>query len=185
MSLIIAFQFPAGAGFYWAVSAAIGIVQSLVIYKMWPPEKLRAEVEDALDARGYKNNVVVIEKHDGKKVQKKASEMSGKEEKEYYRKKLEAARLADLERYGDVETSAAAARAKIDEAEAESAEIEAELLEIAASKDEDFAANPEPGDSPESAEPEEECKLGTCKHCGASNDKERKKCRSCDKPLSK
>jgi YidC/Oxa1 family membrane protein insertase len=99
MSLFIAFSFPAGAGFYWAISAAAGIVQSLVIYKIWPPAKLRAEVEETLSKQGA-DNVVVIEKHDGRKVEKKISEMSGKEEKEYYRKKLEAARQADLDKYG-------------------------------------------------------------------------------------
>ena len=103
MSLVIAFQFPAGAGFYWAISGAVGIVQSVVIYKIWPPDKLRAEVEESLAKRGLNvEKVVVIEKHDGKKVEKKVSEMSGKEEKEYYRKKLEAARKSDLEKYGEV-----------------------------------------------------------------------------------
>ncbi|MCL2755410.1 MAG: YidC/Oxa1 family membrane protein insertase, partial [Oscillospiraceae bacterium] len=103
MSLVIAFQFPAGAGFYWAVSAAVGIVQSIIIYKVWPPERLRAEVEEALAKRGINlDNVVVIEKSDGRIIEKKAADMSGKEEKEYYRKKLEDARKADLEKYGEI-----------------------------------------------------------------------------------
>jgi len=132
MSLVIAFQFPAGAGFYWAISGAVGIVQSIVIYKLWPPSKLRAEVEESLAKRGINvENVVVIEKSDGGKVEKKVSEMSGKEEKEYYRKKLEEARLADLEKYGEVK-------------ELPSAEISAEMPEI---KDSDNSEGENNGES--------------------------------------
>ena len=103
MSLVIAFQFPAGAGFYWAISSAFGILQSLIIFKMWPPEKLREEVVATLDKKGYNaDNVVVIEKHDGSTTTKKESEMSSSERKEYHRKKLDEARKADLEKYGEV-----------------------------------------------------------------------------------
>jgi YidC/Oxa1 family membrane protein insertase len=123
MSLVIAFQFPAGAGFYWAVSAAVGIVQSIIIFKLWPPEKLRAEVEETLVKKGINiDNVVVIEKNDGRKIEKKVSEMSGKEEKEYYRKKLEEARNADLEKYGEIGELSAELREKIDESEREKQE---------------------------------------------------------------
>ena len=103
LSLVIAFQFPAGAGFYWALSSAVGILQSLIIYKLWPVDKLKAEVMAALEKKGYNvENVVVIEKSDGKKTTKKESEMSSSERKEYNRKKLEEARKADLEKYGEV-----------------------------------------------------------------------------------
>jgi YidC/Oxa1 family membrane protein insertase len=104
MSLVIAFQFPAGAGFYWTISAAVGIVQSLIIHKLWPPEKLREEVRATLEKQGFAapDKIVVIEKHDGKTVSKKESEMSEKERKEYQRKKLAEARKADLEKYGEV-----------------------------------------------------------------------------------
>ncbi|MCL1903407.1 MAG: YidC/Oxa1 family membrane protein insertase [Oscillospiraceae bacterium] len=107
MSLVIAFQFPAGAGFYWALSSAVGILQSLIIYKLWPPAKLREEMLAELEKKGYKtDNVVVVEKHDGKKTTKKESEMTQSERKEYNRKKLEEARKADLEKYGEVGTTA-------------------------------------------------------------------------------
>lgn len=103
LSLVIAFQFPAGAGFYWALSSALGIVQSLLIYKLWPPHVLKAEVLENLEKKGFSaDSVVVIEKPDGKKTTKKESEMSASERKEYYRKKLEEARKADLEKYGEV-----------------------------------------------------------------------------------
>jgi YidC/Oxa1 family membrane protein insertase len=112
LSLMIAFQFPAGAGFYWSISALIGIIQSLIIFKMYPPEKLKAEVMATLEKQGYKGEkVVVIEKYDNKtsevvSTSKKVSEMTAKEQKEYYRKKLEQARKDDLEKYGEIEKNA-------------------------------------------------------------------------------
>jgi YidC/Oxa1 family membrane protein insertase len=102
VSLFISFRFPAGAGFYWALSSAMMIAQSLIINRIYPPDKIREEVLVMLDKKGFKDSVVVIEKHDGRTVEKKTSEMSSKESKEYYRKKLEEARKADLEKYGEV-----------------------------------------------------------------------------------
>jgi len=103
LSLVIAFQFPAGAGFYWAISSAVMIVQTLLINQMYPPVKIKEAIKETLEKQGMKfDNVVVIEKHDGSKVEKKASQMSQNEKKDYYRKKLEEARKADLEKYGEV-----------------------------------------------------------------------------------
>ncbi|MCL2036015.1 MAG: YidC/Oxa1 family membrane protein insertase [Oscillospiraceae bacterium] len=103
LSLMIAFQFPAGAGFYWTISSILGIAQTLLIHVMFPPAKLREEVLSALEKQGHKfDNVIVIEKQDGKTTTKKASEMSSAERKEYFRKKLEEARKADLEKYGEI-----------------------------------------------------------------------------------
>jgi len=114
-SLWVVFQFPAGAGFYWTVSAILGIAQSLVIYKFWSPDKLKAEAEAILEARNksFKDRVVVVEpvnsadsesKDDAPKT-KLLSEMSSAERKEYNRKKLEQARREDAEKYGDVPES--------------------------------------------------------------------------------
>ncbi|MDR0197322.1 MAG: YidC/Oxa1 family membrane protein insertase [Oscillospiraceae bacterium] len=100
-SLFIAFQFPAGVGFYWSVSYVLGIAQSLLIFKIWPPEKLKAEAVATLEKRnaGYEaKSVVVI---DGEKRSGRISDMSSSERKEYYRKKLEEARKADMEKYGE------------------------------------------------------------------------------------
>jgi len=103
LSLVIAFQFPAGAGFYWALSSAVGILQSIILYKVWPPEKLKEEVLATLEKKGYHvDNVVVIEKHNGQTTTKKESDMTSSERKEYNRKKLEEARKADFEKYGEV-----------------------------------------------------------------------------------
>lgn len=105
-SLYIAFQVPAGVGFYWAVSYVFGIIQSLVIYKFWPTEKLKEQARIELEKKSGVVDVTatvvdVDEKGNEVKISKKMSEMSAKELKEYQRRKLEEARKADAEKYGD------------------------------------------------------------------------------------
>lgn len=105
-SLYIAFQVPAGVGMYWALGYLVGIIQSLVIQKFWPIEKLKEEARKELAA---KNKTVaatavvtdVDEAGNTVKIERKMSDMSAKEIKEYQRKKLEEARKADAEKYGD------------------------------------------------------------------------------------
>lgn len=105
-SLYIAFVVPAGVGFYWAVSYLFGIAQSIFIYKAFPPDKMReqakakfAEKSDKLAATA----VVVDIDESGNEVERveKLSNLSQKDQKEYYRKKLEAARREDAEKYGE------------------------------------------------------------------------------------
>lgn len=105
-SLYIAFQVPAGVGFYWACSYIFGILQSVIIYKFWPNEKLKAQAQAELDAKNVNLTatatvVDVDEQGNEVKVSKKMSDMTAKEIKEYQRKKLEEARKADAEKYGD------------------------------------------------------------------------------------
>lgn len=105
-SLYIAFQVPAGVGMYWALGYLIGIIQTLIIQKFWPTEKLKEEARKELAA---KNKTIVAtavvtdvdDEGNTVKVERKMSEMSAKEIKEYQRKKLEEARKADAEKYGD------------------------------------------------------------------------------------
>ena len=105
-SLYIAFQVPAGVGFYWAVSYIFGILQSLVIYQFWPNDKLKEQARLELEKKSKVINatatvVDIDEKGNEVKVSKKMSDMSAKELKEYQRRKLEEARKADAEKYGD------------------------------------------------------------------------------------
>ena len=105
-SLYIAFQVPAGVGFYWTVSYVFGIIQSLVIYKFWPTEKLKEQARIELEKKNMAIQatatvVDVDEEGNEIKVSKKMSEMTAKELKEYQRRKLEEARKADAEKYGD------------------------------------------------------------------------------------
>jgi len=106
-SLFIVFAVPAGAGLYWAVSYLFMIAQSLIIYKFWPPEKMREEAKARFKAKNSAIDItakVMDTDDDGNEVVRteKLSDMSAKEQKEYYRKKLEEARKADLEKYGEV-----------------------------------------------------------------------------------
>ena len=105
-SLYIAFIVPAGVGFYWAVSYLFGIVQSIVTYKVWSPEKLREQAAQAM-----KDKKLAVEAtatitdvdSDGNTVtrKEKLSNLSQKELKEYQRKKIEEARRQDALKYGD------------------------------------------------------------------------------------
>ncbi|MDE6725879.1 MAG: membrane protein insertase YidC [Ruminiclostridium sp.] len=105
-SLYIAFQVPAGVGFYWALNYVVGIAQSLIIYKFWPNDKLqeqsRLEMEKKNPAFTATATVVDIDEEGNEvAVSKKMTDMSSKELKEYQRRKLEEARKADAEKYGD------------------------------------------------------------------------------------
>jgi YidC/Oxa1 family membrane protein insertase len=105
-SLFIVFAVPAGAGLYWTVSYLFTIAQSIIIFKVWPPERMRAEAADKLKAKV--GNIAATAKivdvdDDGNQTVKeeKLSEMSKREQDDYFKKKLEAARRADLEKYGE------------------------------------------------------------------------------------
>lgn len=106
ISLWISFSVPAGAGFYWAVSYLFGIIQSLITYKFWPSDKIRAEAKAKMEAaaaqKEQRATVVEIDA-EGNKTERtnRLSELSQKEIKELNRKKLEAARKADAEKYGE------------------------------------------------------------------------------------
>ncbi len=106
ISLWIAFTVPAGAGFYWALSYLVGIVQTLVTAKFWPADKIRAEAKAKMDAmaksKEQKAKVVTVDAS-GKETEKvqRLSELTKKEIDELNRKKLEAARKADAEKYGE------------------------------------------------------------------------------------
>ncbi len=106
ISLWIGFSVPAGAGFYWAVSYLFGIVQSLITYKFWPSDKIRAEakakMEEKAAQREQRATIVEVDEN-GNRTEKTArlSELSQKELKELNRKKIEAARRADAEKYGE------------------------------------------------------------------------------------
>ncbi len=106
VSLFIVFSVPAGAGFYWSISYLFGIIQSLIMYKFWPSDKIRAEAKAKMDARAAEKEqraTVVTVDAQGNETEKteRISKLSQKEIKELNRKKLEAARRADAEKYGE------------------------------------------------------------------------------------
>jgi len=106
-SLYISFVVPAGAGFYWGISYLFGIAQALVMNKFWPNEKLREEALAAKKAKIIESEpvakVVDVDDEGNETVkERKLSELSTKEQKEYERKKLEDARREDALKYGDI-----------------------------------------------------------------------------------
>ncbi len=106
ISLFIVFSVPAGAGFYWSVSYLFGILQSVIMYKFWPSDKIRAEAKAKMDAqfadREQRATVVTVDA-EGNTSEKteRLSKLTQKEIKELNKKKLEAARRADAEKYGE------------------------------------------------------------------------------------
>lgn len=106
ISVWISFSVPAGAGFYWALTYLFGIIQVVLTAKFWPADKIRAEAKEKMAAmmaeREQKAKVVVVdaEGNETEKVQR-LSELTQKEIRELNRKKLEAARRADAEKYGE------------------------------------------------------------------------------------
>lgn len=105
-SLYIAFQVPAGVGFYWALNYVFGIAQSLIIYKFWPNEKLQEQARKELEQKKVNITATVTvvdvdEEGNEVTITKKMTDMSAKEIKEYQRRKLEEARREDALKYGD------------------------------------------------------------------------------------
>ena len=105
-SLWIAFSVPAGVGMYWAISYFFSIIQSIVTYKVWPTEKLKAIAAEEMKAKklAVEATATVTDVDDkGNTVtrQEKLSNLSQKELKEYQRKKIEEARRLDALKYGD------------------------------------------------------------------------------------
>ena len=81
-------------------------VRALITAKFWPGDKIRAEAKAKMEAaaaqKEQRAKVVVVDA-DGKETEKvqRLSELTKKEIDELNRKKLEAARKADAEKYGE------------------------------------------------------------------------------------
>ena len=106
VSLFISFSVPAGAGFYWALGYLFSIVQQVITYKFWPSDKIRAEAQAKMEAAAAKNEqraTVITVDADGNKVEKteRISKLTQKELKELNKRKIEAARKAYAEKYGE------------------------------------------------------------------------------------
>lgn len=95
MSVWIAYTVPAGAGFYWSISYLFGIVQTLVLNKLFNPAKLREEAEAEINAMNREITVEPV-----KIVHEDGTEET-LSQKEINRLKLAAARKADAEKYGE------------------------------------------------------------------------------------
>ena len=94
MSVWIAFTVPAGAGFYWAISYLFGIIQTVLLNKLYNPQKLKEQAEKEFNERQK-----IIETT-AKEYAKKNGEES-MSQKEINRRKLAEARKADALKYGE------------------------------------------------------------------------------------
>lgn len=101
-SLFLAFTIPAGAGFYWTISYLFGIIQTVVLNKLYSPEKLRAQAEAEYAERMKTVNVTannVKNANDDSSLHNYNGEQLT--QKEINRRKLAEARRQDAEKYGE------------------------------------------------------------------------------------
>ncbi len=101
-SLWLAFTIPAGAGFYWTISYVFGIIQTIVLNKLYSPEKLKAQAEAE-----YAAKMKVVEAQ-ASRVRDTDNDNSVHEykgekltQKEINRRKLAEARRQDALKYGE------------------------------------------------------------------------------------
>lgn len=98
MSLFIAFTVPAGVGFYWAVSYAVGILQTLALHKLINPVKLREEMAEKHKAALEEKVEIQKKTLPPKYLDKKGNPLP---QKEIDRLRLAEARKKDAEKYGE------------------------------------------------------------------------------------
>lgn len=103
-SLWIAFTVPAGVGFYWSISYAFGIVQTLLLNKMYNPEKLREQAEKEYKEQNKNKKIeatATVSEPDP--TDKFAYDENGNRlsQKEINRRRLAEARRQDAEKYGE------------------------------------------------------------------------------------
>lgn len=100
MFVWFAFQVPVGFSLYYTISNLFMFVQSIILRKMYDPEKLKAqiqaEIEEKKRQKKAKKQVTIVQ--NGKEVTKEVSES------EMNRLRLEMARKQDEEKYKDERT---------------------------------------------------------------------------------
>lgn len=62
-SVWIAFNYPAGIGFYWTMSSLFGFLQSIILYKIYTPEYVAKLVEKDKQKRKKKNRPNMMERY--------------------------------------------------------------------------------------------------------------------------
>ncbi|MDE6030029.1 MAG: YidC/Oxa1 family membrane protein insertase [Oscillospiraceae bacterium] len=101
-SLFLAFTIPAGAGFYWTISYFYGIIQTLVLNKLYNPERLKAQAEAEYALRMKQVEIEAKRVRDTDKDDS-IHEYNGEQlsQKEINRRKLAEARRQDAIKYGE------------------------------------------------------------------------------------
>ena len=104
LSVWICFSFPVGMGFYWILSNILAGIQTVILYKIYSPERYKKEFEEkmALEAEQKK-----AERAQRKQMKENKETLSPEEEKmtltekELNRRRLAEARKRDAEKYGE------------------------------------------------------------------------------------
>ncbi len=101
-SLFFVINVPAGAGFYWTISYVFGIIQALLLAKLFSPEKLRAQAEAEYNAKMKVIEAQATKVRDTDK-DNTIVEVNGEKltQKEINRRKLAEARRQDAIKYGE------------------------------------------------------------------------------------
>lgn len=109
-SLIIALQFPVGMSLYWTVSNILMVLQTLVIYKIWKPSKIKEKFEkeeeirreQLRDSKGSIKTTASIVSLDGETLDKEVLQDNKKiNQKEFNKLRLAKARELDAKKYGE------------------------------------------------------------------------------------
>ncbi len=106
MSVWISFSVPAGVGLYWIFSNLISIVQSVVMHKVYDPQKIAAEKAAAEEQRKEEERQARIEaKKEAQKARQEGRTEDIKDEalsqKEINKRKIAEARKRIAEKYGE------------------------------------------------------------------------------------
>ena len=103
MSFSIATVVPRGVGMYWIFSNIFGICQTLILNKIWDPQKIAAQLDRESEERRERERQERIEakkyRADGEALD--GDEYAGMTKKERDRLRLAEARRRNAEKYGD------------------------------------------------------------------------------------
>lgn len=114
ISAIFAFQFPAGVGLYWIISTLFSLLQSMLLYKIYTPERI-AEISEKEKKKKknrrpsmYERALAAQQMQNGTAPSRQVTTSDSGEEKlskaamkEFQRQKLNEARKRFAEKYGD------------------------------------------------------------------------------------
>lgn len=106
ISIVISFSVPAGVGLYWIFSNVIAAVQTIVLHKVYDPQKIAAELEAQEEQKKEEERQARIEA----KKEAKQARLEGRDDeigdealsqKEINKRKIAAARKRMAEKYGE------------------------------------------------------------------------------------
>lgn len=106
LSVVISFSVPAGVGLYWIFSNVISAVQTVILHKVYDPQKIAAELEAQEEQKKEEERQARIEAKKEAQLARKegrADEITneGLSQKEINKRKIAEARKRMAEKYGE------------------------------------------------------------------------------------